>query len=58
MRTFEISKKIITIQFHYGPNEVTPTMRVYKCPPKPEYNAEVKFNEKEHNVDDVSIFLS
>lgn len=51
IRTFEISKKKITLQFHYGPNEVTPTVREYKCPPKPYYNSDVIFDEKGHVID-------
>lgn len=46
--------KKITLQFHYGPNEITPTIRVYVCPPKPEYGCEIKFNEDENVVDVVS----
>lgn len=54
IRTFDMRTKKITLQFHYGPNEITPTIRVYVCPPKPEYGCEIKFNEDENVVDAVS----
>lgn len=46
--------KKITLQFHYGPGEITPTIRTYVCPPKPEYGCEIKFNEDENVIDVVS----
>lgn len=46
--------KKITLQFHYGPSEITPTIREYMSPPKPEYGCEIKFNEAENVVDMVS----
>lgn len=52
-RTFDIAANTITLQFHYGQNDITPTIRVYKCPPKPDYGCEILFNEKDNPVDEV-----
>lgn len=54
IRTFDLRTKKITLQFHYGPSEITPTIREYMSPPKPEYGCEIKFNEDENVVDVVS----
>lgn len=50
-RTFDIANNKITLQFHYGYDEITPTIRVYKKPSPPDYGCEVIFNEKENDVD-------
>lgn len=50
-RTFDIANGKMTIQFHYGDDEITPTIRVYKCPPKPEYGCEIFFDEMDNPVD-------
>lgn len=51
IRTFDIANDEIKLQFHYGYDEITPTIRVYKKPPPPNYGCEMTFNEKENEVD-------
>lgn len=52
-RTFDIAEKKIILQFHYGNDDITPTIRVYTCPPKPNYGCEIVFNENDNPVDEV-----
>lgn len=53
-RTFDFENKKIILQFQYGNDEITPIIRTYKCPPKPDYGCEIVFNEDENPVDMVS----
>ncbi|XP_031633973.1 coiled-coil domain-containing protein lobo [Contarinia nasturtii] len=50
-RTFDIAENKIILQFHYGYNDITPTIRVYTCPPKPNYGCEIPFSEDDNPVD-------
>lgn len=52
-RTFDIAENKIMLQFHYGKNDIRPTVRVYKCPPRPDYGCEIQFNEDDNPVDEV-----
>lgn len=52
-RTFDMAETKIILQFHYGKDDITPTVRVYMCPPKPDYGCEILFNEHDNPVDEV-----
>lgn len=52
-RTFDIAEKKIILQFHYGKDDITPTIRVYTCPSIPDYGCEILFSEKDNPVDEV-----
>lgn len=52
-RTFDIAENKIILQFHYGKNDITPTIRVYTCPLKPDYGCEILFNEDDNPIDEV-----
>lgn len=57
-RTFDLANGFIHLQFHYGKDEITPTVRVFKRPLEPEYGCEIvydyenpetnQFNKPEH----------
>lgn len=53
MRTFNITDNEITIQFHYGNDNIRPTIRKYKIPPQPDYGTKIVFNEHDNPVDKV-----
>lgn len=53
-RTLNISDNEITIQFHYGNNDIRPTIRKYKIPPKPDYGNQITFNEQDNPIDEVN----
>lgn len=58
IRTFDLTNGFIRLQYHYGKDEITPTIREFKRPPEPEYGCEIvynfedsetnKFNKEEH----------
>lgn len=58
VRTFDLASALIRLQYHYGMDEITPTIRVFKRPPEPEYGCEIiydwqdpdtnQFNKVEH----------
>lgn len=52
-RTFDIAENKIILQFHYGKDDVTPTIRTYTSPAKPDYGCEILFNEEDNPVDEV-----
>lgn len=52
-RTFDITGNKIILQFQYGDNDITPTIRKYVCPPKPDYGCEIIFDEAKNPVDEV-----
>lgn len=59
MRTYNLTTNEITIQFHYGNDDIRPTIRKYKIPPKPDYGNKITFNEEDNPIDEVkcSTFL-
>lgn len=52
-RTFDIADNKIILQFQYGKNDIRPTIRIYTCPPKPDFGTEIPFNEEDNPVDEV-----
>lgn len=54
-RTFDIAGNKIILQFHYGKDDITPQIRVYTCPARPDYGCEILFNEEDNPVDEVPI---
>lgn len=57
IRTFDIAARKIILQFHYGDDEISPTIREYNCPPKPDYGCEIIYIDSENVVDEVSCFF-
>lgn len=47
MRTFDFATSFIHMQFHYGQDEITPTIRIFKRPPDPEYGREIVYNDED-----------
>lgn len=41
----------IRVQFHYGNDKITPTVREYMFSPKSDHNDAVKFDEESYQID-------
>lgn len=50
IRRFDLKNGFIRLQFHYRQDEITPTIRIFKRPPKPEYGCEIIYDYEDRNT--------